>query len=142
MHSPAAFLPPPPEEGVGSARPPPGLPPSPARPLRRGWWPIRNAVEAEKAPLNSGGRGPDPGVRQKSRPDRGQRGMVVARSGHAAHFPQPPPQFIEFRGERDCSRRPGGLPESRNAGVYLRRLLLFPHKPRLVVGTGGCVLSL
>lgn len=52
----------------------------------------------EKAPLNRGGQGPDPGVRQKSRPERGRRGMVVARSGHAAHFPQPPPQFLRFQG--------------------------------------------
>lgn len=132
VQSPAAFRPPP----RGSARPPPGLPPSPARPLRRGWWPSRIAV-------------PRPRRRRRLKivvgEDRtqalvgspgqtGSSGMaVVAGCGQAAHFYQPQPQFLKFRGEKDCRRGRGGVPGGRNADVYLR----VSPKPRFVEETGG-----
>lgn len=56
----------------------------------------------EKAPFNTGGRGPDPGVRQKLRPDWGPGGEVVvaAGSGHAVYFfPTLAPIFEISRGE-------------------------------------------
>lgn len=54
----------------------------------------------EKALLHSGGRGPAPGVCQKPWPDSGDR----QGAGSLRIFPQPPPQFLKFLGERDCSR--------------------------------------
>lgn len=105
-------------EGVGSARPPPGLPPSPARPLRRaggGQSALLFEATVEKAPLNSGGRGPDPGwtgeIRGGSAGGRGRAPCAV--------IPTPAP-ISEMLGERDCSRGRGGDPEGRNAGVYWR----------------------
>lgn len=76
---------------------PPGECPAPSRPrsFPRKASPARVVAEPhccseaaeEKAPLNSGGRGPDPGARRKPRSDWGSSGMAVeAGCGHAAHF--------------------------------------------------------
>lgn len=73
---------PPPEEGVRSARPPSF--PRTASPARVVAEPHCCADAAEeKAPLNSGGRGPDPGVRQKPRADWRPSGVVVLARGLA-----------------------------------------------------------
>lgn len=72
-----ASRPPPPEEGWG--RPAPSRPPSfprEAAPARVAAEPHCCSEAAEKAPLNSGGRGPDPGG---------------GRDWHAAHFLHQPP---------------------------------------------------
>lgn len=120
VQAPAAFRPPP----RGSARPPPGLAPSPARPPRRGWWPSRIAVPRPRRRRRLWtvvGEG-----RTRARVGSpGQTGDLAGwrwrqGAGTLRIFNQPQPQFLKFRGEMNCSRRRGGVPEGRNADVYMR----------------------
>lgn len=123
MQSPAAFRLPPPEEGLGSARPAPGLPPTPARPRWRGWWQIRIAVPRllrRRRLLILVGEGRTQACARSS----GRIGDLEERwwwrrgAGTLCIFSQPLPQFSKFQEERDCSWGHGGVLEGRNAGVY------------------------
>ena len=100
MQFPAAFRPPPRAEGMGEC-PIPSRPPSFPRKasLARVAAEPHCCSEAaeEKAPLNSGGRGPAPGARQKLRPDRGRSGCWRQRAGTLCVFSQSLPRFINFQ---------------------------------------------